>query len=44
VGVDNAKHLLGEYRPFSEDEVMEILLKRPGHDDLQFYKDFQSKL
>lgn len=44
VGVDNAKHLLGEYRPFTEDEVLEILLKRPGHDDLQFYKDFQAKL
>jgi hypothetical protein len=44
VGVDNAKHLLGEYRPFSEDEVLEILLKRPGHDILSFYKEFQSKL
>lgn len=44
VGVDNAKHLLGEYRPFSEDEVLEILLKRPGADDLQFYKSFQDKV
>ena len=36
-GVDNAKRLLGEYRPFSEDEVLAILGSRPGHDDVEFY-------
>lgn len=38
VGVDNAYRLLGDYRPFSFDEVMEILKDRKGHDDLEFYK------
>lgn len=36
-GVDNAKLLLGEYRPFSEDEVISILMARPGHDQVEFY-------
>lgn len=31
VGVDSAKALLGEYRPFSEDEIMRILGNREGH-------------
>lgn len=42
-GVDNAKRLLGEYRPFSEDEVLEILGPRKGHDDVQFYIDLQEQ-
>lgn len=32
VGVDNAKHWLGEWRPFSEHEILDILLARPGFD------------
>ena len=44
VGVDNALHLLGEYRPFTEDEIVAILGNRPGHDLLPFYADFQAKL
>lgn len=28
VGIDNAKRLFGEYRPFSEDELIQILDKR----------------
>lgn len=44
VGVDNALHLLGEYRPFNENEIVSILGSRTGHDHLDFYKDFQSKL
>jgi len=38
-GVDNAKLLLGEYRPFSEDEIIEILMARPGHDPVEFYRE-----
>lgn len=30
VGVDNAYRVLGEYRPFSFDELNEILSGRPG--------------
>ena len=30
---------LGEFRPFSEDEVLGILLKRGGHDNVCDYKD-----
>jgi calcineurin-like phosphoesterase family protein len=30
VGVDNAKKLLGEYRPFSFCEIIEIMRNRPG--------------
>lgn len=44
VGIDNALHLLGEYRPFSEAEIISILASRPGHDPVDFYKDFQAKL
>lgn len=36
-GVDNAKLLLGEYRPFSEDEVIGILMACPSHDDVEWY-------
>jgi calcineurin-like phosphoesterase family protein len=44
VGVDNARHLLGEMRPFSEHEIIEILGSRPGHDQIEFYDQFQAKL
>lgn len=44
VGVDNALHLLGEYRPFTEVELISILGNRPGHDLVSFYDDFQAKL
>lgn len=36
-GVDNAKLLLGSYRPFSEDEIIDILMARPGHDQVEWY-------
>lgn len=42
-GVDNAKRLLGEYRPFTADEVIDILGSRKGHDDLEFYRAYQSR-
>jgi calcineurin-like phosphoesterase family protein len=44
VGVDNAKHLFGEYRPFSEHDLIAILGPRPGHDLPEFYEAFQAKL
>jgi len=36
VGVDSARHHLGEFRPFSEDEVVQILGQRKGHHDLAY--------
>jgi calcineurin-like phosphoesterase family protein len=44
VGVDNALHILGEYRPFSEYDIVRILGARPGHDLPEFYEEFQAKL
>lgn len=38
VGVDTAYRLLGKRRPFSEAEIVSILMERPGHDDLNFYR------
>lgn len=38
-GLDTAKRLLGDFRPFSEDEIYEILAPRPGHDPVTFYKN-----
>lgn len=43
VGVDNAYRLLGEHRPFSEDEIYDRLMSRPGHDLLEFYDQFNPK-
>jgi calcineurin-like phosphoesterase family protein len=34
VGVDAAKRLLGEYRPFSESEVLSFIGDRLGHEEL----------
>jgi calcineurin-like phosphoesterase family protein len=44
VGVDNALALLGEYRPFSEHDIIRILGPRPGHDLIEFYDRFQATL
>lgn len=41
VGVDNAYRLKGKHEPFSELELLDLLSTRKGHDDLQFYKDYQ---
>lgn len=38
VGIDTAIRLLGEPRPFSEDEILDILLARPGHDPVEWYR------
>ena len=38
VGFDTAKRLLGEYRPFGESELVDMLMSRRGHDELDFYR------
>lgn len=43
VGVDNAKKLLGEYKPFSEDFIMDRLLARQNHDPVEWYRERQAK-
>lgn len=43
VGLDNARRLLGKYRPFSEFDLHSILGRRPGHDDLNFYRQLQEE-
>lgn len=39
VGVDHARAVLGEYRPFSEDEFFDILRFREGHDHVKPWKE-----
>lgn len=41
VGVDAAKITLGEYRPFTDDEVLDLLMPQPGHDNLSYYRRLQ---
>jgi calcineurin-like phosphoesterase family protein len=36
---ENAKRLLGEYRPFSEMEIYDLLIKRKGHDPIEWYDE-----
>lgn len=38
VGIDAAFDKFGEYRPFTEDEVLE-LLKKPGHHDVGYERE-----
>ena len=44
VGLDNAFKVLGEYRPFSEQEIWDRLSVRHGHDKVSFYREYQSEL
>ncbi len=44
VGLDNAVKVLGEYRPFSEQEIWDILSVRYGHDRVSFYREYQKEL
>lgn len=37
IGVDYAKKLLGDYRPFELDYIANLLVTTPGHDPVQFY-------
>lgn len=41
VGVDNAKKMLGEYRPFSESEIVSFLADKPGCDSVEYYQNIQ---
>lgn len=42
VGVDNALRLLGHPGPFSEQDVIDLIGNRPGHDDVAFYEAFKA--
>lgn len=41
IGIDNAMALLGEPRPFSEREIYDLIGNRSGHDDVNFYLEWQ---
>ena len=41
VGVDAAFKYYGEFRPFDEMEIYDRLSVKKGHDDLEFYKEYQ---
>jgi calcineurin-like phosphoesterase family protein len=43
VGVDAAYHRFGEYRPFSEDDIVEILGSKPGHHDTEYEREMEEK-
>lgn len=40
---EHAKKLIGDYEPFSEDEIYEILIKKIGHDPVKWYQQEQDK-
>lgn len=44
VGPDTAYELYGEWRPHEDTEIYNRLMARKGHDDLEFYHDYQAKL
>lgn len=39
IGLDNAKRLVGDYRPFTEDEIVSFLAPQAGHDPVEFYRN-----
>jgi hypothetical protein len=39
VGPESLYNVLGEIRPINEQEVYDILIARPGHDQIEFYKN-----
>jgi hypothetical protein len=43
LGVDSAKRILGKWTLFSEEEIYEILIKRKGHDPVEFYKELRGE-
>lgn len=43
VGVDAVYKLVGEYRPMSEFEVVKMLLARPGHDPISYYRGLETE-
>lgn len=44
VSPDTAYEKLGEWRPFADHEIYDILNLRSGHDDLEFYYEYQRQL
>lgn len=43
VSVDNAKKLLGDYEPFSEEEVWNLIGEKAGHDPVEFYNKLRRR-
>lgn len=41
IGVDNARKLLGDYRPFDEHWIHGWMLAVSGHDDVEFYRQLE---
>lgn len=41
-GVDSANRLFGDYRPFSEVDVLDLLGGREGHDSVEYYRDLEA--
>lgn len=44
VGVDNLYRLYGNYNPISEYDVYDYMNNRKGHDNLDFYREYQKDL
>ncbi len=44
VGVDNIYRLFGRWGPLNEIEVYHYMARRTGHDDLEAYHEYQTKL
>ena len=44
VSPDTAFERFGEWRPFADHEIYDILSSRKGHDQLEFYFNYQQKL
>lgn len=41
VGMDAAWYRFREFRPFSEDEILEILTKKKGHHDVNYEREWE---
>ena len=44
VSPDTAFAKFGEWRPFADHEIYDILSSRKGHDPLEWYKEYQRQL
>lgn len=42
-GVDAAKRLLGDFRPFSDQWIVSRMIQKPGHDPIEFYKNLRGE-
>ena len=41
IGLDNAKRIANQYRPFVVEEVCDRLLQQPGHDPVEWYRSLR---